>query len=471
MKPKLAVSYTHYSLSVVRITFFLVAAADFFQLYLNRYVSYPSEAMWVAEYILPLSIFVMILLAFGWQSRITAIVNYLLIKLVQYAVIDHYHFDYAVENLAFIFIFAPTAKVLSVDSMLRKRSESEDLSVPVWFSILLFLGIELVYFDSLFYKYNSKLWMDGLAFWMPAALPHFSTNMFPDWLEFKPLVMGLAYLSLVLETLFPLILLKFFRPWVFIVGFGLHAGIALFFPIPFFGLGMCALYLYFIPWERLLEASTQKRIEAAKVIGPRSFTRFGYAICILMTLSQALLIYYRVPAAQQISPISKLAEINHKRVAHWMGLYHHGVYDDVHFTLKPPILRYTTVIDGEEIEIPSYSDEGYPDYPEVTGRYWVYLNFLLRYSIVDKNRIGIAKFERVQRYLKGWFMQKGIPFQPVTVYYKDVSTALAFDFSSDDNIEKKKWHKAGVVRFDEDGKMLASWRHEFRKYKRNAAAG
>lgn len=88
---------------------------------------------------------------------------------------------------------------------------------------------------------------------MPASLPQV-TLIAPHWLlNQKYLVLFLGYLTFVFEVVFPIFFwVKRLRILFAIIGVGLHIGIFLIFPIPYFGLGVTALYVLLLPnkyWE------------------------------------------------------------------------------------------------------------------------------------------------------------------------------------------------------------------------------
>src|SRR5690606_7183496 len=79
----------------------------------------------------------------------------------------------------------------------------------------------------------------------------------------KVLVIALGYITLVFEAVF---LFTFWRKkWrvpMLIIGIGLHIGILVCFPIPFFALGVIALYLLMVPvrfWEKQFNRKESKR--------------------------------------------------------------------------------------------------------------------------------------------------------------------------------------------------------------------
>ena len=106
---------------------------------------------------------------------------------------------------------------------------------------------------------GSNLWLNGLGSWLPSSLPmitHFNNSSFlnQEWL-----VKCFGWGTIVFETIF---LVVFFRKnsrvWVFVSGLILHLGILIEFPIPWFALTACTIYLLLVPvswWKKLFSSN------------------------------------------------------------------------------------------------------------------------------------------------------------------------------------------------------------------------
>lgn len=452
---------SHVSLSVARFCFFVVCFLEYLQLYLNRRISFSFEPTLTSEVVLPITMILLILMALGYQTRVCAFLTFGFIWYTQRQLIDHYHFDHAMNSLAFVFLFAPRPQALSLDSYFRSNREHPASLVPGWFVLLIFLAIYLVYFDSLFYKYTNVIWLNGYAFWLPSALPHFSTGLFPVWADIPWLVKGLSYLSLCLETVMPLILVRRLRVPIFLVGFGLHAGILFFFPIPLFGAGFCALYLIFLDWGKIFNRLFGLKLPVLAAIPPLRYSlvqRFGFALPAIMLLSQLLLIY------ANLMPRNNPLRSEIGNIIGWpnriMGIARHPVYSDSHFVRRSPLFRFIAVVDGKDVEIPTFTENSYPRYPETTGRYFVMHLFYMRSDY--------APLERLEgtwsRFLKGWFLQKELPLDQVSevkVLYHQFDLRLELNFDYRRQIADGKWQRAGTLRFDERGTMISAYDEGF----------
>ncbi|MGI0107078.1 DCC1-like thiol-disulfide oxidoreductase family protein [Salinimicrobium sp. WS361] len=249
-------------LAIFRVLYGVVLLCDIVQLYYYRHLIFdkipylePAEI----SYGIPLILWMLsvVFLVFGLFTKQSAIINYIF-SLVFIATIDtyEYHMYYIYMAINFLLIFLNTHKVFSLDNLIKKLkysntrfdyTPSRKTSVLNYY-IFILLGIGFTYFDSVFYKFSSPLWLQGLGVWLPSSVPQI-THVNLTWiLNQKWLMLFLGYVTLIFETIFILTFYrKYWRIPLLIIGIGLHLGIVLFFPIPRFGLGMIALYLLMVP--------------------------------------------------------------------------------------------------------------------------------------------------------------------------------------------------------------------------------
>jgi hypothetical protein len=434
------------TLNVVRVSFFSVALLDWIQLFQVRSITVSLPEPYAGLSIVAL-IVVTILMIAGWNLPLTAALNYLLVVGVLWKTRDHYHVDHLYISVSLTFLIAAVAGVAMPSAK----------DPPRWLFLLLFLQIELVYFDSLFYKFQSVVWLDGLVFWYSAALPPFCYGHFPQALELAFLAKFLTYLALSLETLFPLILLPRFRGLIWAIGFGLHIGIVLLFPIPLFGLAMCALYLVFLKWE-----SFPKLLSRSKPLPeedrPKGGRHWGWAICAWLTVSQLLLIANRVVTYRPFA-FEMIYELN-RTTTYFTGLSNNNVYLDFHFTVRAPFLQFqVTTPQGQRLELPTFDQQSYPVFPSVTGRMWALHGFYMRSDwkgFEDQQKTWI-------RFVRGWCKSQGVDLanSVVQVRYHTVVFPLKLDFQLDDRVRAEGWKDAGEIRFDGQGSPEFAWREEF----------
>ena len=188
----------------------------------------------------------------GLFTRFAALVSccYTLVFFSQFKNYE-YHWDHVMSMVNFLLIFLPVSNRFSLDSLLAKLFAKKPLPEKVPALMYLFVSfctLGLLYFDSFFQKISSKIWLNGLAIWLPASYPNLTWMDLSFILNIKFLMLFLAYLTLAFELVF--IFLFWFKKWripLVIVGVGLHIGILLSFPIPWFSLGMLSLYFLVIP--------------------------------------------------------------------------------------------------------------------------------------------------------------------------------------------------------------------------------
>jgi predicted DCC family thiol-disulfide oxidoreductase YuxK len=200
---------------------------------------------------------VIILLILGAFTRTAAIINYLFTLIfISHLYSFEYHLDYTITGVNFIMIFLPVSKSFSIDRLILKLkkstlrshySPSKEIS-SIFPYLILGLGVGLVYFDSVFYKLSSPMWLSGLGFWLPASLP-FATYLDLSFiLNQKYIVLLMGYIVIAFEALFLfLIWFKRFHIGLLVIGLLLHIGILIAYPIPLFALGVAALYVLLLP--------------------------------------------------------------------------------------------------------------------------------------------------------------------------------------------------------------------------------
>lgn len=261
-------------LAVFRIAYCLVLLCEIAQLFYFRYLIFdkipylePAEI----NFGIPISIWfiAVVFILFGAFTRFFTILNYIMgLILIGSIHSFEYHVFYAYMGINFLFLFLPISQCLSLDRLFKKLKYSNTTftySPPktvsqLYYFIPPFVGIGVVYFDSLFFKFGSAIWNGGLGSWLPSSLPMI-THLNNSWLLNQEwLVKTIGWGTVVFETLF---LFVFFRKnsriWVFILGLILHLGILIEFPIPWFALTACTIYVLVVPvswWKKLFSSNT-----------------------------------------------------------------------------------------------------------------------------------------------------------------------------------------------------------------------
>ncbi|CAN5633016.1 hypothetical protein BH11BAC1_BH11BAC1_21710 [soil metagenome] len=257
-----------FGLAVFRIFYSLVFLMEVVQLYYFRHLVFdpvpflkPSELDFG-----PVLIIWMVCILFitvGIFTRTAVIINYLFTVLFfGLCTTFEYHMFYVFTGVNFLLMFLPVSKVFSLDrlSLKLKYSNTKLFYDPprtvsqLSYTIPLLLAVAFVYFDSIFFKVTSHMWLSGLGFWLPASMPIVAQVDSSLVLNMEFVSRFLGYLTFAFELVFLFTFwLKKFRVPLLIIGIGLHVGILIEFAIPWFGLGVTAIYILLVPvgcWKK-----------------------------------------------------------------------------------------------------------------------------------------------------------------------------------------------------------------------------
>lgn len=256
-------------LAIFRIAYSIVLLCEIAQFFYFRHLmfdSIPYIKMSDINFAIPIGIwFISVLfILFGAFTRFFTILNYLMsLILIGSIGFFEYHVFYAYMGINFLIMFIPISRTMSIDRLIEKikYSSTTYLHNPsiktrqFYYFLLPFVGLAIVYTDSVFYKVVTPMWYNGLGSWLPSSLPmitHANTSWFNNQ-EF--LVKFIGWFTILFETLFIFIFFRKKLRWLVVLfGLMLHFGILLEFPIPWFGLTACCLYILIIPvsfWTRI----------------------------------------------------------------------------------------------------------------------------------------------------------------------------------------------------------------------------
>lgn len=401
----------------------------------------------------------------GFRTREAAIVNYALT--LGFFSVSHdfeYHIDYAITGLNFLLMFIPRATRFSLDrALLRQNPEAWSQfervgpKYPVLYNYLLvFTGVAIVYFDSVFHKLASPLWRDGLGLWLPASFPNLTWTNLSPLLDQKWLVLFLGYLTLVFEALF-LFLFPFrrFQPLLVIVGLGLHLGIVVAFPIPFFGLIVAALYLLLVPeswWIalRISQAGRPPVVEPGTAVFRNA--RLAGAYLLVAVVLQMLCIlcsplvqkgFAGIGAAESWKSMQRaiLPVIAWSRP--FLGIVPHGLFMDSHFAGYNHVIALAYVDrKGNETWLPVIDQDSHPG-TYITGRLWAHYTFRVNAPAIDQKKLETG----LRNYTAFWARKNGIPLRNArfVVYVKKVDDATDWQRGFLRAQEQKPWAKVGEI--------------------------
>lgn len=256
-------------LSLFRMFYAIILFCELKQLYSFRHVLYDKEPFSLigeldVSFLFKFWFIVVLMLLIGLFTRLATILNYIFSVIIfSSAITFEYHVFYAYVGINFLLLFLPVSRVLSLDSLLQKLKyttlgkpfQVDRKILKINYVVPVFVAIGLVYFDSIFHKFSSKMWMDGLGVWLPSSLPMITWNDTSFLLNQKWLMLFLGYLVLVFETVFIFLFwFKKFRFPFFLLGTFFHFGILIAYPIPWFALTVIAVYLLMVPvsyWKKL----------------------------------------------------------------------------------------------------------------------------------------------------------------------------------------------------------------------------
>lgn len=249
-------------LAVFRMLFSVMLFLEAIHLWEFRHVVYdriPFQVIAEMKYELFFAFWILtlILLFIGLFTRIATILSYVFSVLIFSSTSAfEYHVFYTYVGVSFVMMFMPVSRVFSVDSVIRTAKYSglgssykpDNKVLAINYYVPVFVGIGLVYFDSVFLKLGSNMWLNGLGVWLPSSVPLAVWNDMSWILNNKVAIIALGYFVLVFETVF-IFVMWFRRLWLPIVisGISFHIGIFLVYPIPLFAFTYIVLYLLLVP--------------------------------------------------------------------------------------------------------------------------------------------------------------------------------------------------------------------------------
>ena len=423
------------NLGAFRILFSLIVLGEVLQLWYFRHlvfdpVPYLETSFESASWLYLPWIAAVVCMVIGIRFRVAAIINYVyVVWLVTGTDTFLYHFDFTMVGTSACFIFMPMTRALSLEARNGSGSKSVPAICPI---LLLLLGLYLVYFDSIFHKLGPEMWLKGLSFWLPASLPQTSVfDLFPI-LDSQPISLAAGYLAFLTEVSF--CLLVWWRParWpLILLGSTLHIGIALVFPILWFGLGAAAFYLLLIPstfWKRVgvYEPSYSREAEfPGRVVSIATACAIGVILFVQGSLIaryapfRCLNSFYQQTFGRYGFSARATAAI-HATAQRFGGFAPHPVYVDVHFREYDHIIAIRQPHPHEDDHIPLIDRAGHVGWYN-SGRFFVYWSFR-----ADAPQVSQGALRRgIKRYTAFWAGKQGMDlFSQKTsfpLFYKKVN--------------------------------------------------
>jgi hypothetical protein len=152
---------------------------------------------------------------------------------------------------------SPCGKACSVDRLIglwKGKIAPGPVSVSLWPQRVVTFNLALIYFTTIWLKWDGDRWRTGIATYFPARLPEFFRFPYPRFFMDMPFVRIPTYGTLLVE--FSMGTLVFFRPlrkYVLAGGLMMHGWIEYSMNIPLFSFLMCSAYVCFYDGEEIEE--------------------------------------------------------------------------------------------------------------------------------------------------------------------------------------------------------------------------
>ena len=434
-------------LGLFRIVYCLVLLLEIFEIFQFRHLIFdPIPFIKMAEFsfgwLLLVWMLVILTLMVGWQSRIMAWANYVFSVLILGGfTLFEYHIDYIFISINLLLPFMPISRALSLDRWRRAIHGVQEVPV-IFYHIVVWVGLGMVYFDSVFWKINMEIWKEGLGFWLPASLPHIIIANYQTFLNQAWLAKSLGYLTFAFESLFLfLFIFPRLRLTLCIIGIGLHLGILLVFPIPWFALGVLGLYILMLPYSYYEKLAAFFRHKALQRESSFKLKPILYWMGFTLAMQGVLIVMF-VPWGEKSSSTLQ------QTVGNWLplgtklaGISPHPVFVDAHFKHYASLLQIRYINqDGYEQVLPITLLDGRPG-KYLRGRIWVHWTWRI-------SGPGIAKTQRNEgfsRFTAFWAKQNGIDLQSArfSIYASAVQIPSAWQKDFLKNSLERTWHKIG----------------------------
>jgi Vitamin K-dependent gamma-carboxylase len=210
---------------------------------------FPSDAAVLVFYFLLLA--ASLLLLVGLQARIAALVVF--VCLVSFGRRDPWVLnsgDLLVQVLAFYMVLMPSGAALSLDRSLAAPARFWEFPVrSIWPIRLVQVQVSILYIAAVWAKVRGDTWNDGTAVSYAFRIADVGRFPVPGFVT-DSLVLSnlLTYGTLAVElSLGVLVWNRVLRPWVLILGVGLHLGIDYAVRVGFFSYAVLVAYIAFVP--------------------------------------------------------------------------------------------------------------------------------------------------------------------------------------------------------------------------------
>ncbi len=213
-----------------------------------------TDSLWLIAIHQAVAILASLAMAAGLFGRLSTVLAWFLTLMVCHRATGLlFGLDQTVMMLAFGLVIAPSSSVLSISSLVRKRSKSQQnvlqySSLNTFATRLVQLQLCAMYLFGGLGKMRGSMWWDGSAMWFSAASYEYQSNDM-TWIGQWPLLAGLlCHLTIFWEAFYCVAVWPMrSRPIVLAIAFAVHAGIAIYLGMITFGVIMIVANLIFIP--------------------------------------------------------------------------------------------------------------------------------------------------------------------------------------------------------------------------------
>lgn len=189
-----------------------------------------------------------IFLILGFQTRISSIVLFLLLLSINNhcPIILHAGDNYARIVLLFL-TFAPSAQVLSVDSVLSKDKDAHSNLISPLSQRMIQVQFCFIYFVNWIWKLSSAIWQDGSAVYYATRLTQYYRFDYPQILDCSFGSYALTWSTLIIELALAFLLWpKKTRYYFILVGVLFHLSLDLVFNLGVFEWYFIVTFLLFV---------------------------------------------------------------------------------------------------------------------------------------------------------------------------------------------------------------------------------
>jgi len=197
-----------------------------------------------------------VLTALGIATRFTSICLAIGMISVQHRNAVILHGGDSVVRLACIYTaVAPSGLACSLDRLIglwKGKISPDPVRISLWPQRLIAFNVALIYFTTIWLKWDGARWREGIATYFPARMAEFYRFPYPRFVNNFPFVYITTYGTLLVE--FAMGTLVFFRPlrkYVLPMGIMMHAWIEYAMNIPLFSFLMISSYISFYDGDEI----------------------------------------------------------------------------------------------------------------------------------------------------------------------------------------------------------------------------